>query len=102
MMGCLTGLKTLHTLLRPCRSAESFSVCKKGAPFTLTSMGFTRILRVAVASFLTVAGSAEAVAPGKHYKPHDPVFIVANKVGPFNNPSETYEVRAENSMININ
>ena len=26
------------------------------------------------------------------YKPHDPVFVVANKVGPFNNPSETYEV----------
>lgn len=31
-------------------------------------------------------------AVGQHYKPHDPVFIVANKVGPFNNPSETFEV----------
>ncbi len=31
-------------------------------------------------------------AAGIQYKPHDPVSIVANKVGPFNNPSETYEV----------
>jgi len=35
---------------------------------------------------------ATAHAAGLHYKPHDPVFVVANKVGPFNNPSETYEV----------
>ena len=34
-----------------------------------------------------------ATAAGHFYKPHDPVFIIANKVGPFNNPSETYEVR---------
>mmetsp|Transcript_14978 Transcript_14978/g.19436 ORF Transcript_14978/g.19436 Transcript_14978/m.19436 type:complete len:158 (+) Transcript_14978:54-527(+) len=33
----------------------------------------------------------QSIAVGQHYKPHDPVFIVANKVGPFNNPSETYE-----------
>ena len=35
---------------------------------------------------------ATAHAAGLHYKPHGPVFVVANKVGPFNNPSETYEV----------
>jgi hypothetical protein len=29
---------------------------------------------------------------GINYKPHDPVDVVSNKVGPFNNPSETYEV----------
>ena len=56
-------------------------------------------MRIAVASVLAVASSAEA--PGKHYKPHDPVFIVANKVGPFNNPSETYEVRGKLTMDNI-
>jgi hypothetical protein len=32
-----------------------------------------------------------ALADGKTYRPHDPVFIISNKVGPFNNPSETYQ-----------
>lgn len=28
---------------------------------------------------------------GPHYAAHEPLQIIANKVGPFNNPSETYE-----------
>lgn len=44
------------------------------------------------ALFLVTCGGAAADGPGQHYKPHDPVHIVANKVGPFNNPSETYQV----------
>jgi len=30
------------------------------------------------------------VNPGTHYKEHDAVHVVVNKVGPFNNPTETY------------
>ena len=29
---------------------------------------------------------------GKHYRAHDSVGIVANTIGPFNNPTETYPV----------
>jgi hypothetical protein len=43
---------------------------------------------------------ATAHAAGQHYKPHDPVFVVANKVGPFNNPSETYEVTELTTPLN--
>lgn len=45
-----------------------------------------------VAALAVVLGNTDlAEAAGKRYKPHDPVFIIANKVGPFNNPSETYQ-----------
>mmetsp|Transcript_41743 Transcript_41743/g.94262 ORF Transcript_41743/g.94262 Transcript_41743/m.94262 type:complete len:597 (-) Transcript_41743:525-2315(-) len=53
-------------------------------------MRFTaRSCLIAAAGVVACSGVAEAV--GEHYKPHDPVYVVANKVGPFNNPSETYE-----------
>ena len=40
-----------------------------------------------VAALAVVLGNTDlAEAAGKRYKPHDPVFIVANKVGPFNSP----------------
>jgi hypothetical protein len=45
---------------------------------------------LALLAIANIFNSVSAV--GQHYKPHDPVFIVANKVGPFNNPSETFEV----------
>lgn len=32
------------------------------------------------------------VVNGRRYKAHDHVGIVANTVGPFNNPTETYPV----------
>jgi len=32
-----------------------------------------------------------AGGPGPHYQPHEELKVIANKVGPFNNPSETYE-----------
>lgn len=31
------------------------------------------------------------LALGPHYAAHEPIQVIANKVGPFNNPSETYE-----------
>ena len=43
---------------------------------------------VAIGARRAAAVSANA---GKHYKPHEPVVVIANKVGPFNNPSETYQ-----------
>ncbi len=33
------------------------------------------------------------VAFSKHYQTHDIVKIIANTVGPYNNPTETYPVR---------
>jgi hypothetical protein len=36
-----------------------------------------------------------ATASAKRYHAHDHVGIVANTVGPFNNPTETYPVRFE-------
>lgn len=33
-----------------------------------------------------------ALVTGLHYRAHDHVGIVANTVGPFNNPTETYPV----------
>ena len=51
-------------------------------------------LKFALAAIIASTSAGVATAAGQHYKPHDPVHIVANKVGPFNNPSETYEVRA--------
>lgn len=32
-----------------------------------------------------------SLALGPHYAAHEPLQVIANKVGPFNNPSETYE-----------
>jgi len=50
--------------------------------------------RGAVASFVIIgalgAVSAAAPGPGPHYEYHEDVRVIANKVGPFNNPSETY------------
>lgn len=37
-----------------------------------------------------------AAASAKRYHAHDHVGIVANTVGPFNNPTETYPVRFKN------
>mmetsp|Transcript_6274 Transcript_6274/g.9514 ORF Transcript_6274/g.9514 Transcript_6274/m.9514 type:complete len:602 (-) Transcript_6274:315-2120(-) len=31
-----------------------------------------------------------ADAKGKHYKPHNPIPVIVNKIGPFHNPTETY------------
>lgn len=36
---------------------------------------------------------------GNHYQAHDHVGIVANTVGPFNNPTETYPVRTKLEFI---
>ena len=47
-----------------------------------------------VASALSAVPGVEGAAigvHGRHYKPHEPVTVIANKVGPFNNPSETYQ-----------
>jgi hypothetical protein len=49
------------------------------------------VLGLSLGFLLATVPSAFAAIATK-YKPHDPVFVVANKVGPFNNPSETYEV----------
>jgi len=45
---------------------------------------------------MTIKGLAMSVSIslgvcGPHYAPHEPLQVIANKVGPFNNPSETYE-----------
>lgn len=44
---------------------------------------------------LMPAPAACSVAPvackGRHFKPHERVPVIVNKVGPFNNPSETYQ-----------
>lgn len=42
---------------------------------------------------LFVLSCIVAVALGRRFKAHDHVGIVANTVGPFNNPTETYPVR---------
>lgn len=39
---------------------------------------------------LTSAKKKSRVKSGTRYNLHDPVHLVVNKVGPFNNPSETY------------
>jgi len=39
---------------------------------------------------LTLSKRVKRVKPGTMYKEHDPVHVVVNKVGPFNNPTETY------------
>jgi len=38
----------------------------------------------------TEAAKVKRTQPGFSYKDHDPVHIIVNKVGPFNNPIETY------------
>lgn len=45
--------------------------------------------------------AAGALAAGKHYKAHDHVGIVANTVGPFNNPTETYPVSAQQTSFQL-
>ncbi|KAJ1463256.1 hypothetical protein M885DRAFT_504871 [Pelagophyceae sp. CCMP2097] len=42
-------------------------------------------------SLLAYSALGAANAAGPRYQPHDALRIIANKVGPFNNPSETYE-----------
>ena len=44
---------------------------------------------IALLCAIAFAGCVE----GKRYRAHDHVGIVANTVGPFNNPTETYPVR---------
>jgi len=49
----------------------------------------------AVLQYLCIGAGVDAakvkrVKAGKNYNEHDPVHIVVNKVGPFNNPMETY------------
>ncbi|KAL7555532.1 hypothetical protein ACA910_006120 [Epithemia clementina (nom. ined.)] len=51
--------------------------------------------KLAILGCLVLSSAAEGlrvkrVRAGQHYKEHDPVHIVVNKVGPFNNPTETY------------
>lgn len=41
---------------------------------------------------LFVLSCIVAIAFGRRFKAHDHVGIVANTVGPFNNPTETYPV----------
>ena len=38
---------------------------------------------------------------GKHYRAHDSVGIVANTIGPFNNPTETYPVSIFSLKLDI-
>lgn len=49
-------------------------------------------------AFLIIA-SILAIVSSKRYQAHDKVLAVANTVGPFNNPTETYPVR--NFMNNL-
>jgi hypothetical protein len=53
---------------------------------------FERLLIAGYVLFTSVANGLRIrrVKAGQHYKEHDPVHIVVNKVGPFNNPTETY------------
>jgi hypothetical protein len=48
----------------------------------------SRIMSLVVALFLAAA----LVADARHFRAHDAVGIVANTIGPFNNPTETYPV----------
>ena len=45
----------------------------------------------AVVALLLAAGVVEA----RHFRAHDSVGIVANTIGPFNNPTETYPVSCD-------
>ena len=52
------------------------------------------IIEILSLSLLLLLGTADAkikrVKAGKVYKDHEEVHVVVNKVGPFNNPMETY------------
>jgi hypothetical protein len=48
------------------------------------------MMRVAIVLLIT---SISAQSISHHYQAHDHVPVVANTVGPFNNPTETYPVR---------
>lgn len=52
-------------------------------------MAFTTMASTLLALLLAFSQVAES----KHYRSHDPVHVVANTIGPFNNPTETYPVR---------
>ena len=43
-----------------------------------------------------------SVVQGRHFRAHDSVPIIANTIGPFNNPTETYPVSLSIVMIPIN
>lgn len=47
---------------------------------------------IGIALLLTVLLIVHFTAASKRYNAHDKVSIVANTVGPFNNPTETYPV----------
>ena len=32
------------------------------------------------------------IVSAKHYRAHDPMPVIANTIGPYNNPTETYPV----------
>jgi len=42
-------------------------------------------------AILSVHSPIVKASLGAHYAAHEPLQVIANKVGPFNNPSETYE-----------
>lgn len=46
-------------------------------------------MRVVTLQFML--GLTMVIATGPRYAAHEPLQVIANKVGPFNNPSETYE-----------
>jgi len=48
------------------------------------------VLSLLAAPFLADGAKLRRVQSGKKYETHDQVNIVVNKVGPFNNPTETY------------
>ena len=52
---------------------------------------------VAVCATL-LSGAPTAWGEGRRYHAHDKVAIVANTVGPFNNPTETYPVKTRSLL----
>lgn len=53
--------------------------------------GLTLSISLLIATLLTTgAARVKRTPPGHTYAAHDPVHVIVNKVGPFNNPIETY------------
>jgi len=59
----------------------------------MNSISAWLILSLSLTLFVTVVS--------KRYHIHDPVTITANTVGPYNNPTETYQVSSRESEFNF-
>lgn len=72
-------------------STASSHSAKPGALWVGRDSGMTALRRISiyVAVFCFVVGEA-GPSGGRRYEPHEKIKVLANKVGPFNNPSETY------------